>query len=167
MRTQVTMNFSVDKENKQIHVERTFAAPVENVWAAWTQPELLDLWWAPKPWKTETKSMDFREGGTWLYSMVGPDSSRHWCRADYKSIEIQKSFSALDAFCDEEGNVNTTFPRSLWNNTFLPKEDTTVVNIVIQYEKLEDIESIIQMGFKEGFTMAMENLDEYFEANLQ
>jgi uncharacterized protein YndB with AHSA1/START domain len=58
--------YSKDASNKKLKVEREFDAPVAQVWNAWTQPELLDQWWAPKPWKANTKSMDFREGGRWF-----------------------------------------------------------------------------------------------------
>ena len=70
------MNFTVDKANKKINVERAFAAPLKKAWAAWTQAELLDQWWAPKPWKAQTKSMDFKVGGRWIYSMTGPDGTK-------------------------------------------------------------------------------------------
>ena len=156
-------DFAVDKEKNSIHVKREFAADLGLVWDAWTKPELLDIWWAPKPYHVKTKSMDFREGGSWFYAMISPENVAHWCRADYKKIDLQKSFSALDAFCDEEGNVNTSFPRSLWNNNFKESADTTTVDITIKYETLADLEKIIQLGFKEGFTMAMGNLDQYLE----
>src|SRR5688572_6195752 len=111
MKQSLFMNFLVNKENKQIKVEREFDAPLNLVWAAWTESEILDQWWAPKPWKTETKEMNFTEGGYWLYAMKGPEGEVHWCRADYQSIKPLKSFSGLDAFCDEAGNVNTDLPR--------------------------------------------------------
>jgi uncharacterized protein YndB with AHSA1/START domain len=158
------MNFTVDKENNKILVEREFSAPIANVWAAWTQPELLDQWWAPKPWKAKTKSMDFREGGSWIYAMVGPEGEMHWCRADFKSIVPQKSFSGLDAFTDENGNINTEFPRSMWANEFNESSGSTTVSIKVTYDKPEDLEMILQMGFKEGFTAALENLDTLLEA---
>lgn len=158
------MNFSVDKENKKIRVEREFAATLDRVWAAWTQSELLDQWWAPKPWKAETKSMDFSEGGFWLYAMVGPDGTRHWARADYKDIKDQKSFSTFDAFCDEQGNINTDFERSLWNNSFKEQSGSTFVNIEITYKDVASLEKIIEMGFKEGFTAGLENLDALLES---
>lgn len=161
MNSNLLFDFSVNKEDKTITVKREFAAELNLVWDAWTKPELLDLWWAPKPYQTKTKSMDFKVGGTWLYAMIGPDDFIHWCRADYKSIETGKSFSGLDAFCDENGTINTEFPRSLWNNSFSGNGDLTLVNIVIAYDDLADLERIISLGFKEGFTMAMENLDEY------
>ena len=59
------MNKSVltkDPGGKKLQVVEEFDVPVAAVWEAWTTPELLDQWWAPKPWKAETKSMDFREG---------------------------------------------------------------------------------------------------------
>lgn len=163
MKSNLLMNFSVDKENSRVNVEREFAAPVGKVWAAWTQSELLDQWWAPRPWKARTKSQDFREGGTWLYTMVGPEGEEHWAKLDYRTIDPQKSFSGLDAFCDENGALNEEFARSLWTNTFTEADGTTTVSVVIQYDKYEDIEQIMQMGFKEGFTMALGNLDELLE----
>lgn len=163
MKTSLMFDFSVDRENRKVKLQREFAAPVGKVWAAWTQAALLDQWWAPKPWKTETKSMNFREGGTWFYSMVGPEGERHYSRADYYDIFREERFAARDAFCDEEGNIITEFPGSDWKVEFTPSGDSTFVKVDIQHESLEDLEKIIQMGFREGFTMALENLDRLLE----
>lgn len=160
MKTSLLSTFNVDKTNKQIRVEREFAAPVKTVWNAWTTPEILDQWWAPKPWKAETKSLDFRVGGRWIYAMVGPDGEKHWALVEYKSIHPEKNYKALDAFCDENGNVNKDFARMHWTNTFNANNGSTVVHIVIDFDRLEDLEKIIEMGFKEGFQAAHENLDE-------
>ncbi|MDB5256184.1 MAG: Activator of Hsp90 ATPase 1 family protein [Chitinophagaceae bacterium] len=162
MKSSLLMNFTVDKANKKINVEREFAAPLENVWAAWTQSELLDQWWAPRPWMAVTKTMDFKVGGHWLYAMTSPEGEKHWCKINYKSIAPLKNYSALDAFCDENGKPNQPpFPNSLWNNTFSEKgKDTTLVSIEITYESLENLENIINMGFQGGFTMGLSNLDE-------
>jgi PhnB protein len=163
MNSSLLFDFSVNKENNTIHVTRDFAANRSLVWDAWTKPELLDLWWAPKPFRTQTKSMDFREGGMWHYAMISPENEVHWCKLDYQTIEDKKSYSGLDGFCDEHGNLNEAFPRSLWNNVFSDNGENTTVNITIKYETLEDLEKIISYGFKEGFSMAMENLDQYIE----
>lgn len=153
------MNFVVDKDNKQIKVDREFDAALPMVWSAWTESELLDQWWAPKPWRAQTKSMDFKPGGSWLYAMIGPDGEKQWSTADFKAIESMKSFSALDGFCDENGRINTDMPRSLWENTFTNKGESTLVTIIITYDKLADLEQTISMGFEEGFTAGLENLD--------
>lgn len=152
--------YTKDLANKKIHVEREFDAPVEQVWQAWTQSELLDQWWAPRPWKANTKSMDFREGGRWLYYMEGPDGSRHYCRCDYGSIAPNKSYTGLDAFCDEAGNINNEFPRMNWKVEFNKADQRTKVNVEIAFTTEADLEKIIEMGFKEGFAMAHSNLDE-------
>ena len=152
--------FSKDEANKKIKVVREFDAPVERVWKAWTERELLDQWWAPKPWKANTQSMDFREGGTWLYYMEGPDGSRHYCRADYENIVSSKSYTALDAFCDDKGNITTDFPRMHWKVLFNKSANGTKVEIEIIFDSEADMEKIIEMGFKEGFAAAHTNLDE-------
>ena len=88
MNSNLQFDFTVNKENNTVNVIREFAADLELVWEAWTNPEILDLWWAPKPYRTETKSMDFREGGMWLYAMISPENVKHWCKNDYqKSCE--------------------------------------------------------------------------------
>jgi len=154
--TQVTK----DLANKKVLVIREFDAPLDQVWEAWTQSELLDLWWAPKPWKAETKSMDFREGGTWLYCMVGPDGPGSWCRADFQTIIPHKSFTGLDAFCDESGNLNKDFPVMHWQVDFSKTGAGTKVRVEITYSSVADLEKILELGFEEGFTSALGNLDE-------
>lgn len=163
MNSSLLFDFSVDRENKTIHVQREFDANVELVWQAWTTAELLDKWWGPKPWRAETKSMDFSEGGTWLYAMVSPEGEKHWAKVGYISIVKEKSFSAKDGFCDENGTMNPAFPENLWENQFIPKEDQTLVNVTLTFDKIDDLEQIIAMGFKEGFTIGLNQLEELLD----
>lgn len=167
MNPHLQFDFTVDKSTNVINVKRAFDASLELVWDAWTKPEILDQWWAPKPYHVKTKSMDFREGGTWLYAMIGPENDTHWCKNDYHRIKPQKSFSGLDGFCDENGTLSPELPRTLWENVFSANGQQTLVIISAKYESLADLEMIIQMGFKEGFTMALENLDQYLAAQFQ
>jgi uncharacterized protein YndB with AHSA1/START domain len=164
MKSNLLMDFSVNKENSTVNVKREFNAAISDVWSAWTEPEILDQWWAPAPWKSRTKKMNFKEGGQRLYAMVGPEGEEHWAIADFTSITPKTNFKFLDAFSDNEGNLNTDFPRSDWNVAFSEQNGTTFVDIAIKHESLSDLEKIIAMGFKEGFTIAMEGLDEIFAA---
>lgn len=149
-----------DVANRKIFVTRTFHAPLPDVWRAWTEPALLDQWWAPKPWRAETKSMDFREGGRWLYCMVGPEGDRQWCLNDYLTIVPQKRFIATDAFCDEQCNKNADFASMHWTVDFKSAGNATEVRVEITFARLEDLEKIMEMGFQEGFAAAHGNLDE-------
>lgn len=164
MKRSVLFNFLVDKENNKIRVERVFNAPVDLIWAAWTESDILDQWWAPKPYKAVTKLMNFTEGGRWLYYMLSPEYEKLWCMFDFEVIKPFKYFSGIDAFCDENAVTNNTKPRVKWENNFIAGENKTTVNIQLHFETLEDLETIIQMGFKEGFTAGLENLDEYIAA---
>ena len=160
MNNTLAFDFSVNKENKSVTIIREFAAELPLVWDAYTKSEILDQWWAPKPWKARTKNMDFREGGQWLYAMVGPNGEEHWSVVNYHSIQIEKKFTGLDAFTDGAGNVNKDLPRSNWEVTFHDKGPVTRVEYHISYDDLAQLEAILQMGFKEGLTIAMEGLDE-------
>lgn len=160
MKNALQFDFSINKENNTVVVKREFAADLNLVWDAWTKPELLDQWWAPKPYRTVTVSMDFREGGTWLYYMLSPENEKHYCKNDYRKIDVLKSYTGLDAFCDENGVTNTEMPRTEWTNNFEQLADVTLVTISARYNSLEDLEKVIAMGFQQGFTMALENLDE-------
>ena len=163
MKPDLKFDFSVDEENHKVLVQREFAAPVSEVWAAWTQQELLDQWWAPAPWKTETESMEFKEGGQWTYSMLGPNGERHYSKANYGPIVEKESFSTLDSFCDEKGKVDPDLPRSEWKVEFKDKGETTLVTVEIQHESSKDMKQNLEMGFREGFTMALGNLDKLLE----
>lgn len=152
--------FSKDPASKKIFVTREFNAPLEQVWKAWTKSDMLDQWWAPKPWKAITKSMDFREGGLWLYYMEGPDGTRHYCRADYKTIVPKKMFVGDDSFCDENGNITNTAPGMHWEVGFAKTDTGTKVSVEITFASEQDLNAIVEMGFQEGFSMAHDNLDE-------
>jgi uncharacterized protein YndB with AHSA1/START domain len=152
--------YTKDLANKQLVVEREFDAPVALVWRAWTESNLLDQWWAPRPWKAETKKMDFREGGSWMYGMKGPEGEVQWCMMTFDKIVPHKSYTGDDAFCDEKGNFNKDLPIMHWTAEFTPQGDTTVVKIQVKFDSIEDLNKIVEMGFQDGFAAAHGNLDE-------
>jgi uncharacterized protein YndB with AHSA1/START domain len=155
--------FSKDIKNKKILVVRAFNAPLDQVWDAWTKSEILDQWWAPKPYITETKTHEFKEGGLWLYCMVGPDNFQHWSVERYILIEPKKLIINSCAFCDENGVVAAGPAMDGWKKMFVQKDNQTEVNIEINFSKESDIEAFLKMGFSDGFTAGLKNLDEYLK----
>ena len=77
MKMTLFFDFTVDKTKNTINIKREFAADRVTVWDCYTKSEILDQWWMPMPWRSRTKSMDFREGGKWLYAAVGPNGEEH------------------------------------------------------------------------------------------
>lgn len=153
-------NVVKDFKEKSILVSREFAAPIENVWRCYTESELLDQWWGPAPWRAETKSIDFSPGGFWLYAMVGPENEKHWAKMNYLSIDPHKSFDIEDAFCDENGNLNTALPVSKGQNVFTETATGVKVEFKMYYPTETDLQAIVDMGFEQGITICMEQLNE-------
>ena len=155
--------FTKDAGGRKLVVVRQFDAPLEKVWRAFTKREILDQWWAPRPWKTETKSLDFKPGGLWLYSMVGPNGDRHYCRVEFMSVEPQHSFKASSGFCDENGVPNNSLPLMHWHTLFSATATGSKIDVTISFDKEADLKTILEMGFEAGFMMALGNLDELLE----
>ena len=152
------MDFIVDKQTKTVSITKEFAFELSLVWDAYTKPELLDQWWAPKPFASRTKVMDFRVGGRRFYAMVSPDGQERWALQKYTSISPKTNFKFFNAFADEDENPE--LPGSDWNLTFSEQDGTTKVSISIYNESLERLEKMIEMGFKEGTMSQMENLED-------
>jgi uncharacterized protein YndB with AHSA1/START domain len=56
-----------------IRISRVFDAPRALVWQALTDPAHMGVWWGPDGFTTTTHAIDVRPGGTWVYTMHGPD----------------------------------------------------------------------------------------------
>ena len=150
-------DFTVDKATKTVSITREFDAELSLVWDAFTKKEILDQWWAPKPFASKTKVMDFKVGGRRFYAMVSPEGQERWVIQKYTSISPKTNFKFFNAFADE--NENPQLPGSEWDHTFSEQNGTTKVSVVIYNESLERLERMVEMGFKEGFTMTLNELD--------
>ncbi|MCA6364723.1 MAG: SRPBCC domain-containing protein [Bacteroidetes bacterium] len=153
-------NFTADKEKNTLTITREFAANRQLVWDCYTKAELLSQWFAPRPFTVKSKSMNFSEGGHWHYAMVSPEGDEYWGYSRYLKINPIDYYESTDAFCNEAGEVNEALPQARWEVTFTDKGEITEVHTVIYYATLHDLESIINMGMKDGLTAALIQLDE-------
>jgi len=153
------MEFIVDKETRTVSITKEFAAELSLVWDAYTKPELLDQWWAPKPLASRTKVMEFREGGRRFYAMVSPEGDElGWVVQKYTSITPKTNFKFFNAFADKDENPQ--LPGSDWDLSFSGQGGTTKVCISIYNESLERLERMIEMGFLEGAKAQLKTLEE-------
>jgi uncharacterized protein YndB with AHSA1/START domain len=158
MNTDLLFDFTVDKAKKTVYIVREFDAGLSLVWDAFTTAEILDQWVAPKPWTSRTKYMDFKVGGRRFYAMVSPDGIERWAIQEYLSISPKTHFKMHNTFADENENPDPI--GSDWDYTFSEENGRTIVRITIYNDSLERMEKMIEMGFKEGFTMTVTNLEE-------
>jgi uncharacterized protein YndB with AHSA1/START domain len=159
MTATLQFDFLVNKENNTLTVRKEFAANRQLVWDCYTKSELLEQWFAPKPWTAKTKILDFREGGRWLYAMCGPEGEEHWGCMEYQKINPIESYVGVDAFCDSDGNLNEQLPRATWHASFQEVSGNTLVETVVTYPSLNDLETILQMGMQEGLTACLHQLE--------
>lgn len=157
MSTNSSFNFRVDKSKKTVYVTKEFAARLSLVWDAFTKKELLDQWWAPKPFLSKTKVMEFKVGGRRFYAMVSPEGKQMWQLQQYTSITPKTNFKFLSVFADEDQTPH--LPGSDWDLSFTEENGRTKVDISIYNESLERMERMMEMGFKEGFTATLNELD--------
>jgi uncharacterized protein YndB with AHSA1/START domain len=158
MKNSLLFDFTVDKTAKTVFVTREFAAELSLVWDAFTKPEILDQWWAPKPWTSKTKYMDFKVGGRRFYAMVSPEGQERWSIQEYTSISPKTNFKMLSAFADKDENPE--LPGSDWDLNFSEQNGTTTVRVSIYNESLARMEKLLEMGFSEGFKMTLNNLED-------
>jgi len=158
MKTNLPFDFTVNKTTKTVFITREFAADISLVWDAFTKQEILDQWWAPKPWSSKTKYMDFKVGGRRFYAMVSPDGQERWSIQEYTSISPKTNFKFFNAFADKDENPE--LPGSDWDLNFSELNGTTTVRVSIYNESLARMEKMIEMGFSEGFKMTLNSLED-------
>ena len=156
MSNNLLFNFTVDKSKNTVFVSKEFAAELSLVWDAFTKQEILDQWWAPKPFESKTKVMEFKVGGRRFYAMVNPEGQEMWQLQQYTSITPKTNFKFLSVFADKDENPH--LPGSNWDLNFNEENGITKVSVSIYNESLERMEKMIEMGFKEGFTMTLNEL---------
>ncbi|HMG69423.1 MAG TPA: SRPBCC domain-containing protein [Chitinophagaceae bacterium] len=160
MDTQTKARVTKDVANKKITVVKDLDVDIKKVWTAYTDRKMLDQWWVSKPWRAETRELNFKEGGHWLYSMNGPNNERQWAKMDFQKIDAPNQFTAIDCFTDEKGTKDKNMPSIHWSNSFEKKGDGTRLRVELIFDREEDMKKILDTGFEQGFQMGLENLDE-------
>jgi uncharacterized protein YndB with AHSA1/START domain len=107
-----------------VRIERTFEAPAEAVFDAWTSPEVMRRWYRAAPdWETPVAEVDLRVGGRWRVVMRRPDGSEAELSGEYTEIDRPRRLAMTCTFNDDpsetEQLVEVTFSES--------GESTTVV----------------------------------------
>ena len=103
---------------------RVFDAPIEQVWKAWTDPELIKQWWGPNGFTSPLARIDFREGGTSLVCMSSPQFGDQYSTWHYQEIAPLQRIEYIHNLADKDGKkIDPTsvgmppdFPQDLLNS---------------------------------------------------
>jgi len=91
--------------DRALVIERTFDAPRDLVWRAWSEPDLFMRWWGPKDYSCPACKIDFRVGGSWLACMRSTEGQDIWATGEYREIVPKERIVCTDNFADADGNV--------------------------------------------------------------
>jgi uncharacterized protein YndB with AHSA1/START domain len=155
----------------QIEITRTFNAPRELVFKAFTESEHLQNWWGPKGWLFHVAKADFRSGGVFHYSQKPADGDIMWVKFVYSEVVSSEKIIYTSFFSDEEGNTvrapfDANWPLETLNTMTLIEHEgkTTLTMIVVPLstteEEIKTIEASQEM-IQEGFTGTFDQLAEY------
>ena len=143
-----------DLQSRTLTIKKTFDAPVEIVWEAWTQPEHVAEWWAPKGVNVKVVEHNFKVGGKWKYSMPMPDGNEFISEGVYSVIvELQKIFTSADFRPMTEGvEMQSFFEKDGEKTNFT----FNVIHVTEEYCKAQE-----KMGFYNGWGSALERLNAF------
>ena len=142
--------------NRTLTLERTFDAPLELVWQAWTKPEHIAAWWGPKGMQTEVVEHNFKVGGTWKYVMLMPDGNEFIGEGVYSEIIEYKKIVTSANFKPMTIGVEL--------QVFLEAEgDKTKFTFNVIHETEEYCKQQEEMGFYNGWGSTFDRLNEYLQ----
>lgn len=145
-----------EAKDRTLSIQRTFEAPIELVWEAWSQPQHIALWWAPKGMETKVIEHNFQVGGYWKFAMAMPDGSEFIAEGVYSEIvELEKIISSADFKPMTEGvEIQALFAKNGEKTNFT----FNVVHPSAEYCKQQE-----QMGFYNGWVAVFDRLSEYLQ----
>ncbi len=141
-----------DLKKRTLTIEKTFNAPVNIVWEAWTQPEHIVKWWAPNGMPIEVVEHDFSIGGSWKYIMPMPDGNTFTSEGTYTEIVEKKKIVTSADFKPMTANVEMHI-------LFEADGDRTKFTFHVIHPTEAYCKQQEEMGFYNGWGSAFERLE--------
>ena len=153
-------------------IKRTFSAPIERVWKAWTDPDQLLQWWGPKGFATvSAKIGELKTGGMFHYCLRSPQGQEMWGRFVYREIVPNERLVYINSFSDPAGGIGRhplapDWPLQLLSTvTFAEKDGKTTVTIRwIPHEATEKERETFEKGkdsMQAGWSGTLDQLETY------
>jgi len=135
----------------ELVLTRTFDAPRELVFKAWTDPKHLSKWWGPRGFTTRILEMDVRPGGIWRYAMRGPDGNDYPFDGEYVEV-VEPERLVFD------GSIMASPELRVWTEvTFADRGRRTEVAV----RQVYSFESDATRGASMGWNQQLDRLGEF------
>jgi uncharacterized protein YndB with AHSA1/START domain len=150
----MTENLTVEPGTPQLMGTRTFQAPPELVYRAWTEPDLLVQWLGPRRLAMTIDHYDVRHGGTWRYIHTDQDGTEHGFRGVFHGTPSLDGIVQTFEYEGAPGHIQ------LDTTSFERQGDTTVVHMNSVFQTVEARDAMLEHGMEEGWTESLERLDD-------
>lgn len=141
---------------RELTLDRVLDATPEQLFRAWTEPDLLKQWFCPKPWSVSSATLDVRPGGSNLVVMVSPEGQEHPNRGVYLEVVENERLVFTDAFTQAWVPSEKAF--FVITITFEPQDGRTRYRARVQHWTVADREAHEAMGFHAGWATATDQL---------
>lgn len=154
------------RKERELRFERAYVAPIEAVWRAWTQPELLRQWWGPQKTTVPECEVDLRVGGRIYIVMeagegMGKYQGTRWpLEGTFTHIESQRRL-VYQARSWTEGEQDTTTIEHVNELELSGDGDNTVVKLRITIHKIGPKAKMAAFGMKWGYKAQLDKLETF------
>ena len=142
---------------------RTFDAPRELVWQAWTDPKYIAHWWGPNGFTNTIHAMDVKPGGVWRFIMHGPDGTDYPNKIIYREV-VKPERLVYDHSGDDNPDDPHVFQVLV---TFTEDAGKTKVFMRMTFPSIKARNSVIEFGAVEGGAQTLDRLEQYIKDHLQ
>jgi len=155
---------TTDAEALTMTLSAEFAAPVERLWTAFTDPRQLERFWGPPGWPATFTAFDLSVGGRADYHMTSPRGEKAGGSWEFLEIDEPKGFSVLDSFVGEDGRPAEGMPTMRTVFAFEATASGSKLVNTSYFTSAEALEQVVSMGGVEGSTMALNQLDRVLQS---
>jgi uncharacterized protein YndB with AHSA1/START domain len=140
--------------DKQILIERKFAAPAPMVWRAVTEPELVRRWWHAGRGEMTVCEIDLRVGGSWRYAMRPSDGEEFAFYGEFLEIVPNEKIIQTETFAP--------FPDDPATNTMTlsERDGVTLLSTLVQHTTARARDMHINSGMEAGMQDAFDLLEQ-------
>lgn len=151
-------------KDSEIRLTREFDAPRELVFDAFTSPGKIGQWWGPNGFTTTTKSMNFKVGGEWIFTMHGPAGTDYPNRIVYTQIKKSKLIK-YDHFGHMDNRDDP--PHFKVKITFEETDGWTKIDMRMLFPTKENRDKTVEFGAIEGGQQTLNRLAEFLKKTCQ
>ena len=150
-------------KDRTIHITRTFEAPRTLVFEAFSQAEHIGKWWGPNGFSTTIKSMEFKVGGEWIFTMHGPDGTDYPNRVVYTEIKAPEllKYDHFAGYVDDGKEPH--FKQTI---TFKEADGKTTVELNLLFPSAKLREEAAKFGAVEGGHQTLARLEEFINGSI-